>query len=61
MKEKLWKDCSKEEKHEVKLIEREIKDLKDDFKSGRIDEEQYNQKKKKILKKIDEVEKKYDV
>ena len=57
--EKLWKDCSKEEKEAVKEIENEQKYLKEQFKMGAISHRKYSYKLTMLMKKLDEIEKKY--
>lgn len=57
--EKLWKDCSAEEKAEVKEIEQEQKYLKEQFKMGAISHRKYSYRLTKLIKKLDEIEKKY--
>ena len=57
--EKYWEDCSPEEKAEVSKLEKEIKALKENFKSGAISHRKYSYRKTRLKKKIDEVEKKY--
>lgn len=59
-KEKLWKDCSKEEKAEVRKIEEDTKVLKESYEKGLLNKRQYGQRKRRILERIDEVERKYE-
>ena len=60
MKEKYWADCSKEEKSEVNAIERQRKALKKQFLSGEISNHEYSRKITELMKRLDEVERKYD-
>lgn len=57
--EKLWKDCSAEEKAEVKAIEQEQKYLKEQFMMGAINHRKYSYRLTKLIKKLDEIERKY--
>lgn len=57
--EKLWKDCSAEEKAEVKAIEQEQKYLKEQFKMGAISHRKYSYRLTMLIKKLDEIERKY--
>lgn len=57
--EKLWKDCSAEEKAEVKAIEQEQKYLKEQFMMGVISHRKYSYRLTKLIKKLDEIERKY--
>lgn len=59
-KEKLWEDCSEEEKAEVKKIEEDIQALKEDYANGLLNKRQRGQRKRRLLSRIDAVEKKYD-
>lgn len=57
--EKLWKDCSAEEKAEVKEIEQEQKYLKEQFKMGAISHRKYSYRLTMLIKKLDEIERRY--
>jgi len=57
--EKLWSECSAEEKAEVKQIERERKSLKKQFLMGAISHRKYSYRLTKLIHRLDEVEKKY--
>ena len=57
--EKLWKDCSAEEKAEVKEIEKEQKYLKEQFKMGAISHRKYSYRLTMLIKKLDEIERRY--
>lgn len=55
-KEKLWEECSEEEKAEVLKIERDTKVLKESYAKGLLNKRQYSQRKRRILERIDKVE-----
>ena len=57
--DKLWSECSKEEKDEVRAIEKERKALKQQFMMGAITHRKYAYRLTLLMKKLDEVEKKY--
>ena len=58
-KEILWVDCPKELKDEVKEIQRKQKELKEQFLKGLITGRRYRYNITLLMKKVDEVEKKY--
>ena len=60
LKEKLWENCSPEEKEEVEQIEKAILELKDGYEKGLLNKRQLGQRRRRLLSKIDNVEKKYD-
>lgn len=57
--EKLWSECSAEEKAEVKQIEREQKALREQFKMGAISHRKYSYRLTRLIRRLDEVERKY--
>lgn len=57
--EKLWRDCTAEEKAEVRQIEKERKWLKEQFRIGAISHRKYSYRITKLMKRLDEVEKRY--
>lgn len=57
--DKLWKDCSDEEKAAVKEIETEQKYLREQFKMGAISHRKYSYRLTMLMKKLDDVERKY--
>lgn len=57
--EKMWSECSVEEKREVWSIEKSLKKLKSDYSSGLITRKQYGQGKRRLREKIDKIEAKY--
>lgn len=57
--EKLWSECSREEKAEVKEIEKSIRVLKEDYEKKRLSKRQYSQRKRRLNEWIDEVWEKY--
>lgn len=58
-KEKLWSEVSEEEKAEVRKIEEKQKELKEQFSKGLITGRAYRYNLTRLIKKVDEVEKKY--
>lgn len=56
---KLWENCSKEERTEVEEIERLYIQSKLDCVKGNLSIKQYHNIRRKLLKKLDEVEEKY--
>ena len=56
---KYWSDCSAEEKAEVKQIEKEQKALREQFKMGAISHRKYSYRLTRLIRRLDEVEKKY--
>lgn len=58
--EKLWKDCSKEEKEAVKQIENEQKYLREQFKIGAISHRKYSYRITMLIKRLNDIERKYD-
>ena len=58
--EKLWCEVSKEEKEEVKKIEKKQKELKEQYSKGLITGRKYRYNITLLLKKVNEVEKKYE-
>lgn len=58
---KLWENCSKEEQAEVEEIEKSYLLLREDYERGSLTKRQYDNKRTKLLKKLDEVEKKYEL
>ena len=56
---KLWVNCSPQEKHEVKEIEREKGWLDFLYLKKQITKRKWMAEKKKLIKKLDKVEKKY--
>ena len=57
--EKLWSECSAEEKAEVKQIEKEQKALREQFKMGAISHRKYSYRLTRLMRRLDEVERKY--
>lgn len=57
--EKLWRDCTAEEKAEVRAIEKERKWLKEQFRIGAISHRKYSYRITRLMKRLDEVEKRY--
>ena len=57
--EKLWEECSREEIAEVEAIEIKQRLLKERFYKGEITQRAYRNNLTRLLKKVDEVEKKY--
>lgn len=57
---KYWMDCSKEERDEVRKIELERRALKLQFQSGAISHRKYSYRLTMLMKKLDELEKKYE-
>lgn len=57
--EKLWAECSEAEKDEVRQIEREQRGLKKQFQMGAISHRKYSYRLTKLMRRLDEVEKKY--
>lgn len=57
--EKLWSECSKAEKDEVRTIEKERKWLKEQFRIGAISHRKFSYRITKLMRRLDEVEKKY--
>ena len=57
--EKFWADCSKEEKREVKEIEKECKYLREQYLMKAISHRKYSYRITKLKKKLDEIERKY--
>lgn len=57
--ERLWEECSKEEKAEIEAIEAKQWLLKEQFSKGEITGRKYRYNLTILLKKVDEVEKKY--
>ena len=58
---RLWENCSIEEQTEVAEIEKSYEALKVDYVKGNISLKQYHNRRKKLVKKLYEVEKKYEV
>ena len=58
--EKLWMDCSKEERDEVRKIELERRALKLQFQSGAISHRKYSYRLTRLQHKLEEVWDKYD-
>ena len=58
--EKLWSECSKEEKSEVRQIEKERDGLKEQFKMGAISHRKYSYRMTMLEKKLDQIEQKYE-
>jgi hypothetical protein len=56
---KYWDECSAEEKAEVKQIEQERKGLKKQFLMGGISHRKYSYRLTRLMRRLDEVEKKY--
>ena len=56
---KLWENCSKEEHKAVGEIEESYALLKDDYVKGNLTLRQYHSRRRKLLKKLDEVEEYY--
>ena len=56
---KYWSDCSAEEKAEVKQIEKEQKALREQFKMGAISHRKYSYRLTRLIRRLDEVERKY--
>ena len=59
VKEKLWSEASEEEKNEVRKIETKQKELKQKFSKGLITGRAYRYNLTRLIKKVDEVEKKF--
>ena len=57
---KLWENCSAEEQEEVAEIEKSYVQSKVDYVKGNLTLRQYHNRRKKLLKKLDEVELKYE-
>ena len=57
---KLWENCSKEEHQEVEEIEKSYLLLREDYERGSLTKRQYDNKRTKLLKKLNEVEAKYE-
>jgi hypothetical protein len=58
--EKLWSECSAEEKAEVRAIDKERKALKVQFLAGAITHRKYSYRLTRLEKKLNEVQRKYD-
>ena len=58
-KEKLWIDCSEEEKSEVYAIENDYRQLRQDYSTGKITLRQYRYRRTRLIKRLDMVEEKY--
>ena len=56
---KLWSDCSKEEKKEVREVAKECKYLKEQYLMGAISHRKYSYRITKLKKRLDEIERKY--
>lgn len=57
--EKLWIDCSEEEKSEVYAIEQDYRQLREDYSTGKITLRQYKYRRTRLIKRLDMVEEKY--
>lgn len=57
--EKLWDDCSQDEKMAVVQIEKEMKYLKEQFKMGAISHRKYSYRITKLIHRLDEIEEYY--
>lgn len=57
---KYWDSCSKQEIAEVKQIQSQIKKLKDKYKKGYLNGQQYRELLDKLSYKLDKVEKRYE-
>ena len=57
--EKLWIDCSEEEKSEVYAIEKDYRQLRQDYSTGKITLRQYKYRTTRLIKRLDMVEEKY--
>lgn len=57
---KLWENCSKEEKEEIEAIETQRLLLKEDYERGYISYRKFVNKINQLIKKVDEVEAKYE-
>lgn len=57
--DKLWSECSAEEKAEVKQIEKERKALKKEYLLGAISHRKYSYRITKLIRRLDEVYQKY--
>ena len=58
---KLWENCSKEERAEVEEIEKSFAQLKEDYEKGFINLYVYHIIRLKLLQRLNEVEKKYEL
>ena len=58
-KEKLWEECSDEEKAEVEQIELDIYQLKEDYEKRYLNKKQYSQRKRRLMERIERTERKY--
>lgn len=59
MEEKLWSDCSEEERKEVNEISKRIKRLNKYLKAGYLSAKGYEYFRKELEKEINKIEKKY--
>lgn len=59
-KEKLWSEVSKEEKDEVMKIEKRQSELKERYLKGEISQRAYRYNLTMLIKRVDEVERKYE-
>lgn len=57
--EKLWEECSNEEKAEVFEVENDYKQLRQDYSAGKITLRQYKYRRTRLIKRLDSVEEKY--
>lgn len=57
--EKLWEECSEEEKAEVSEVENDYRQLRQDYSTGKITLRQYKYRRTRLIKRLDMVEEKY--
>ena len=57
--EKLWAECSEEEKAEVFAIENDYRQLRQDYSTGKITLRQYKYRRTRLIKRLDSIEEKY--
>lgn len=57
--EKLWSECSAEEKAEVRQIEQERMGLKEQYRMGAISHRKFSYRITRLMRRLDEVKRKY--
>ena len=57
--EKLWSECSAEEKAEVRQIEQERMGLKEQYRMGAIFHRKFSYRITRLMRRLDEVKRKY--
>ena len=57
--EKLWVDCSEQEKAEVNQIEQSYSQLRKDFSDQKINQRQYRNRRTRLINKLNKIEEKY--